>query len=188
VSVSSFVFDTGKYGPVFSGLIDPGKLNDLGTGTGVQNIPEIVRSDDPADFFGHTRIVDSQAARACLAGFALHYDLLEESHRISQSVATASGSFWHGIMHRREGDYGNSKYWFRQAGKHPVFSLLPTETEKIDEQNLLNHTVWDPFKFIDLCASAVGSGDRTETFCKKVQRVEWQILFDFCYDLAIQTG
>lgn len=185
--MSSFVFDPGKYGPVFSGLIDPEKLNDLGAGTGTRKIPEIVRSVNPEDFFGNTRIVDSQAARACLAGLALHYDLLKESHGISQSVATASGSFWHGIMHRREGDYGNSKYWFRRVGEHPVFNLLQTETERIDKQNLLNHTAWDPFKFIDLCESTIGSGQGMEIFCKKVQRIEWLLLFDFCYDLATNT-
>jgi hypothetical protein len=185
--MSSFLFDTGKYGPVFSGLIDPGRLNNLGPGSGIQKIPEIVRSNNPGDFFGHTRIINNQAALACLAGLALHYDLLEESHRISQMIATASGSFWHGIMHRREGDYGNSKYWFRQVGKHPAFSILQSETDRIDDQNLLNRTAWDPFKFIDLCESAAGSGERTETFCKNVQRIEWQILFDFCYDLATKS-
>ncbi|MBX3422296.1 MAG: hypothetical protein KF752_12145 [Pirellulaceae bacterium] len=49
---------------------------------------------------------------------------LERSHAISQLLHDPSGSYWHAIMHRREGDYSNSKYWIRQAGRHPVFSQL----------------------------------------------------------------
>ena len=52
-------------------------------------------------------------AACCLAGVWLLHDYLDESHTISQRIDTPSGSFWHGIMHRREGDFSNAKYWFR---------------------------------------------------------------------------
>ncbi len=38
------------------------------------------------------------AANAMLAGLWLWHDALDESHTISQSLLTATGSFWHAIM------------------------------------------------------------------------------------------
>ena len=63
-------------------------------------------------------------AEAMLAGLWLWNDGLEECHRIVQNSpegdAGRTYSFWHAIMHRREGDFSNSKYWYRRAAGHPV--------------------------------------------------------------------
>ena len=50
-----------------------------------------------------------------LAGLWLWHDALEESHAIAQAIITSSGSLWHAILHRREGDYSNAKYWYERA-------------------------------------------------------------------------
>ena len=63
-------------------------------------------------------------AEGCLAGLWLLYDFLDESHTISQSLDTLEGSYWHGIMHRREPDYENAKYWFRRVPVHPIHAEL----------------------------------------------------------------
>ena len=68
--------------------------------------------------------MDADMAACCVAGVWLLHDYLDESHRISQGIDTPSGSFWHGILHRREGDYSNAKYWFRHVGRYDVFDLL----------------------------------------------------------------
>src|SRR5688572_13247850 len=55
-----------------------------------------------------------------LAGLWLYVDDLDRSHRISQDLDNQTGSMWHAIMHRREGDFANSLYWLRRAGDHPA--------------------------------------------------------------------
>src|SRR5689334_7725678 len=64
------------------------------------------------------------AGRADLeAGLWLYVDDLDRSHKVSQSLDDATGSFWHGIMHRREGDFSNSHYWMRRAATHPLLQI-----------------------------------------------------------------
>ncbi|MGE3642211.1 MAG: hypothetical protein AB7G28_26955, partial [Pirellulales bacterium] len=106
-------------------------------------------------------------------GVWLLHDFLDESHHISQSIDTPSGSFWHGVMHRREGDFSNAKYWFRHVGHHAVFDRL-SEREG----------AWDPFAFVDRCQAAVRSGKDREQ-CLDLQQAEWESLFDFCYRQAV---
>lgn len=52
---------------------------------------------------------------------ALHLALgdLDPAHVIVQEDASEAGSYWHGILHRAEGDYSNARYWFRRAGSLP---------------------------------------------------------------------
>src|SRR5687768_18283310 len=59
-------------------------------------------------------------ARCVLAGLWLFFDELDRAHRIVQEVTSSSGSFWHAIVHRREGDFSNSKYWYARCADHPV--------------------------------------------------------------------
>src|SRR5262245_45470401 len=64
---------------------------------------------------------DGPDFRACLSGLWLAFDFLDEAHVICQDLDTPEGSYWHALMHRREPDYPNSKYWFRRVGTHPIF-------------------------------------------------------------------
>ncbi len=60
------------------------------------------------------------AGKACLH---LLNDDLTRSHEIAQSKeGVATFDYIHAIVHRREGDFSNSKYWFRQVGDHPVWA------------------------------------------------------------------
>jgi hypothetical protein len=48
----------------------------------------------------------------------------EASHNIAQDIHTASGSWIHAYLHRKEGDLGNASYWYSRANKKmPSYSL-----------------------------------------------------------------
>src|SRR5947208_2541459 len=61
---------------------------------------------------------------AAMAGLWLYFSCFEEAHELSDRCETKEGSFWHAIVHRLEGDLGNSAYWFRKVGSHPVYAQL----------------------------------------------------------------
>ena len=132
-------------------------------------------------------------ATTCLAGLWLRHDFLDESHRISQDMENPTGSFWHGIMHRREGDFGNAKYWFRRVGRHSIFQPLALYSRGLAANGkappaanyLISQTDWDPFAFVDLCQRAQTGDPSLVALAKGIQQREWELLFDHCYRQAI---
>ena len=117
----------------------------------------------------------------CLSALWLFHDELDRSHSISQEIHTAEGSYLHGIMHRREGDYSNAKYWFRKAGDLEFFdglakqiqgdsSVLPTVKKEFVQ--------FDPFLLTDL----VSQSSTAEKY--SLERVTFRELlaaFEHCY-------
>ncbi len=180
------------YSPVVQKLL-PERLPSLGPGQPDPAVGRELGKLTAETLFAPEAVRDRSAADACLAGLWLYHDFLDESHTLSQDLATVEGSYWHGIMHRREPDYGNSKYWFRRVGPHPVFELLRQRAAELTEQArrpagsefLARQETWDPYAFIDLCEAAARGRATCEQLCRQVQRAEWDLLFDHCYRRAV---
>jgi len=142
---------------------------------------------------GGRPIVDLPAARGCLAALWLAHHFLDESHRISQETDTVEGSYWHGIMHRREPDYANAKYWFRRVPQHPIHGPLAQRAaelarcSELDEpaRFLRDLAAWDAFRFVDLCEAIARGRSRCETLARQIAQAEWELLFDHCYCRAL---
>jgi hypothetical protein len=186
-------FDSAAYGSVFGPLLADAPLCELGPGHSDEAIVDRLRNLSVETPFAPARIVDRQMADGCLAGLWLMYDFLDKSHTISQSIENSSGSYWHAIMHRREPDYSNAKYWFRQVGVHPIFPSLNAAAQELAAADLdksirpfAGQAKWDSNRFVDLCAAVTAGRTSSELFCRSVQQRECQLLFDYCYHRALR--
>jgi hypothetical protein len=127
-------------------------------------------------------------ARAMLAGMWLWHDWLNESHVISQDIASPTGSFWHAIMHRRERDFSNAKYWYARCRHHPALEQIAVlargalgEAANTAALHRLTDNGWDPGGFVDVVeATHRNPSDPLYRTAVRLQRVEWQALFEYC--------
>jgi hypothetical protein len=170
-------FDPSKYGEPIASLWAVQRLPALGPGTPNEAFHADLAALGVDTAFPSLR--DREAGLACISGLWLYHDFLEESHAISQELGGAIGSYWHGIMHRREMDAANAKYWFRRVPTNPVFDKLATDVGHLGY--VLTGTVWDPFSFVDRCDRERGSGSSMEMICRRVQLHEMRLLFDHCF-------
>jgi hypothetical protein len=151
---------------------------------------DAIRAGRPEELVG--RVVSPPDAIAVRAGVLQLHDFLDASHTDAQSIEHqgrhANGDYWHAIMHRREPDYGNAKYWFRHVGDHPIHADLGRAADEIitrlagDESAALESAAlrqklgtpdkWDPFAFVDFCAECEHGGDAHRT--RIAEAIQWR--------------
>jgi len=184
-----------QYGPTVAQLLRDRRLPELGPGRPNQSAQSELLALSHASIAAGRPIRDPAMLDCCRAGLWLWHDFLDESHSVGQSIDTPSGSYWHGIMHRREPDYGNAKYWFRRVGDHPIFVPLAQGCAELvrDHQQASARELaaavgrrgesdhWDPFRFVDLCERVANGKSLSDEICREMARIEWELLFDYCY-------
>jgi hypothetical protein len=142
-------------------------------------------------------VADPSMVAALRSGILVRADLFEEPHAICQEIPTATGSYWHGIVHRREPDFGNARYWFHRVGEHPVFAELFSELSSLvgrqgsewrghAAEKILKSGAWDPFLLIELCeACHSGLGPECLRELESLQELEIEGLLRWSFEAAI---
>ncbi|WP_437229386.1 hypothetical protein SH661x_001413 [Planctomicrobium sp. SH661] len=124
-------------------------------------------------------------AIAYQAGLAHVLGDMDRCHELAQSIEGKGrprhGDYWHAILHRREPDYSNAKYWFRNVGTHPVFPRLSEHASRILKRNTnpqardwlrrLQQGSWDPMAFVDFCRDC--SHDEDSDLAPAAREIQW---------------
>jgi hypothetical protein len=139
---------------------------------------------------------------ALMAGLHLRNDSLDRSHTYAQEIEDdPTGGYWHGIIHRMEGDYWNANYWFREAGRHPAMEKLYTRAadylrhevqhEALPDGSFRDHLrslaeqgAWNAFTFTKL-VEAFHSGRAPEEARELLEHIQYiEISELFAYTLG----
>jgi len=158
------------------------------TGSGSAEARDLLESVKPAQLLASGVLKRPEDGDAMMAGLWLWHDWLDESHTISQGLHNATGSFWHAIMHRRERDFGNAKYWYARCADHPVLPSLNAKASAIlnplpADKALLRLTAngWNANAFVDFVEHVHERPDDPHyRLAVALQRLEWRVLFDHC--------
>jgi len=165
-----------------------------------------IRTTEPPDLCQRSRPgtltaaeVEARVRRACpwmweeaggqdrlLAACLLYHDHHNEAHDKVQDMTDPDGSLVHALVHRREPDYWNANYWYRQAGEHPVYRALALRLESVPkagaavgvaERMAMSGTV-DTMELVAGCESVSrrGADDPVAVFLRRLQDVEFELL------------
>lgn len=178
--------DASSFSSVVQELLANDRLCDLGPGRPNEEMRKGLEGLTIENLFAPQEVRRQDFAKACLAALWLYHDFLDESHELSQTIHTIEGSYWHGIMHRREPEYANAAYWFRKVSQHPVFDPLGTAAQELASLSKVAVPLpWNPFWFIDFCEACATGKQSDEKLARLIQKKEWELLFDYCYQKAI---
>jgi hypothetical protein len=187
--------DLASFSPAIREVLSEDRLPVLGPGTPNERARGMLDRLKVDTLFAPQAVGDEDFARCCLAGLWLYHDFLDQAHNISQEIDTKSGSYWHGIMHRREPDYANAAYWFRRVRSHDIFPALRETAVQLTRVHapdpaaafLASQAAWDPFAFVDLCEHIEHGRSSAQLLARHVQAREWELLFEFCFRHAVRA-
>ena len=142
-----------------------------------------VRDADDATITGGLPIGDPKMFQLVRGGLLYAMDDLDGCHQYFQDAPTDLGSYWHGMMHRREGDFDNARYWFRRAGALPFFDNLHSKTANISS-DVAKQLSWDPYLFTGECEQRRFGAEDEANELPRLQFAEFEVVFDYTWRQA----
>lgn len=139
-----------------------------------------IRTAEEKELTGGAVLEHASYPRLIRAGLLYAYDAIDESHRIVQEIATDLGSYWHGMLHRREGDFENARYWFRRTGKLGIFGEMHARAAGVSPL-MGRQEDWDPYVLVGECEQARFGGDVNLKELVALQRIEFDVMFDYLW-------
>ena len=161
------------------------------TGSGNEEARRRLSSTDVSRLIAG-KISDPQMAQAVACGVWLWHDALAEAHVIAQGLPSDTGSFWHGIVHRRQGDFANSRHWLERCRQHPARQAIGNQAalllgELLADNRLLRLTLdgWNAEYFVELVQQQHLRVDpEIAPVLVVLQLLEWRVLTEYCASLA----
>lgn len=135
-----------------------------------------IRAEPDAGIAGGSPVADPAAFPLVRCGLLYLVDALDEAHRIAQDAHSDEGSYWHGMIHRREGDFDNARYWFRRSGTLPPFAEIHRAASQRSSL-FAAQSGWDPYLFVGQCEQARFGEDAMLEELLAMQRIEFDLLF-----------
>jgi hypothetical protein len=113
----------------------------------------------------------------------LWHDHFEAAHQLAQDEENADGSLLHAIIHRREPDLSNARYWLRRVGNtHPSFGCITGKVkialmgmgEDLLVKQIMPKDQWNPLAFVDLVEDALRREDAAyDQLLRQMQAAEF---------------
>ena len=139
-----------------------------------------IREAEDTTIAGGRSIGDAAMFALVRGGLLYAVDAIHDAHKIFQDAPGDLGAYWHGMMHRREGDFDNARYWFRRAGTLPVFAEMHHAASEYSAV-MARQADWDPYLFTGECEQARFGETEIAESLKALQRTEFEVLFDYCW-------
>jgi hypothetical protein len=181
--------------PIICELLDDYPLAHLDAGRPREQVCSKLQALTIESLFEPRKVIDCSMASCCLSAIWLWHNYLDESHKISQEIETSAGSAWHGIMHRREGDFWNANYWFARVRDKELFSDVAEEfslrgfgrTSVPPNLASMLDKPWSPAAFTHEVERILKTSrsDQIEA-ALMLATAEWRALFCACWNSAIQ--
>jgi hypothetical protein len=144
-----------------------------------------IRAADDATLLGGQAPQPGAPLGLLRGGLYYFHNGLQDSHKAFADDAGVTAAYWHGMVHRREGDFENARYWMRRAGEHPAFQEAQGRSSDASP-HMARQTNWDPFLFIHLCEQFKYGASEYRNEIAHLQRVEFAVFFDYVWRQCVE--
>jgi hypothetical protein len=138
-------------------------------------------------------VADSGLSPLVKGALYLYLDCFEEAHNIANEREGAwEGNWLHAILHRREPDAGNAKYWYARvqapegayraigwAAMEILGNKPPKGLEKLAEK-VKKSCLWEPELFVEACDKVRQGPPNSPEYqmLVRLQEIEWRNLLE----------